>query len=197
MNKYTRAIDKLFENYGKDSDQYILLGCCHDDYDLGELGYFSVSSVLEKLEGFHEREADVLDPYPYGVDENDKAATDLNEAFEKDLKKFLNIMNRAFPSFFEENYEGTNVYWYRCYFATRDHKLFQVLTSDWDPKDRDWEEIIELDKLTEKKIDDESDKANLEKIYEHLNMIKCHLKELKSDHSRKKAVEKISKTCNL
>ena len=195
MNKYTKAIDEIFEKYGKKDDQYILLGCCHDDYDLGELIYFSAGDILEKLEYFHEAEQPVVDPYPYGADENDKAAMELNDQFEEDLKKFLIKMRTAFPYFFEPNYEHTNQYWYRCYFATRDHKLFQVMTSDWDPKDSEWEEIIELDNLSEAKIDDSADKDSIGKIEDHLEEIKGLLKTIKSDSAKEKIIEKIKKVC--
>ena len=195
MNKYTKAIDEIFEKYGKKEDQYILLGCCHNDYELGDLEYFTVYEILEKLENFHNAEQPVVDPYPYGADENDKEAISINDRFTKDLKKFLPKMHKAFPYFFEPNYEDTNQYWYRCYFATRDHKLFQVMTSGWDPKDEDWEEIIELDKISEAKIDDRADKDAIEKIEIHLEEIKSLLKGIKSDSSKEKIIKKIEKVC--
>lgn len=193
MNKYTKAIDEIFEKYGKEEDQYILLGCCHDDYDLGELDYFSVGAILEKLEYFHDAEQPLVDPYPYETGEKDKEAMSLNEQFTEDLKKLLPKLWEAFPYFFKQNYEGTNQYWYRCYFATRDHKLFQVLTSDWDPKDTEWEEVIELDKLSESKIDDAADKDYIKKIETDLEDIKSLLKSIKSDKEREKILKKIEK----
>ena len=195
MNKYTKAIDEIFEKYGKEEDQYILLGCCHEDYDLGELMYFSVDAILEKLEYFHDAEQPLVDPYPYEKGEDDKEAMALNDKFTEDLKKLLPVLRKAFPNFFEQNYEGTNQYWYRCYFATRDHKLFQVLTSEWDPKDTEWEEVIELDKLSEDKIDDDADKEYIEKIESHLDEIKAILKFIKSDKEKEKILKKIEKVC--
>lgn len=193
MNKYTKAIDEIFEKYGKEDDQYILLGCCHDDYDLGELDYFSVLSILEKPECFHNAEQPIVDPYPYEAGEEDKEAMLRNERFTKDLKNLLPKLREAFPYFFKQNYEGTNQYWYRCYFATRDHKLFQVLTSDWDPKDTEWDEVIELDKLSESKIDLAADKDYIEKIERDLEDIKSLLKSVKSDKEREKILKKIEK----
>lgn len=195
MNKYTKAIDEIFEKYGKEDDRFILLGCCHDDYDLGELIYFSAGDILEKLEYFHDAEQPVVDPYPYGAEEDDKAAMELNDQFTEDLKKFLIKMRTAFPYFFEPNYEGTNQYWYRCYFASRDHKLFQVMTAGWNPTDREWEEIIELDNLSEAKIDDSADKDSIEKIESHLDEIKYLLKTIKSDSAKEKIIKKIEKVC--
>lgn len=193
MNKYTKAIDKIFEKYGKEEDQYILLGCCHDDYDLGELRYFGVDEILEKLEYFHDAEQPLVDPYPYEEGDDDKEAIALNDKFTDDLRKFLPKLWKAFPHFFKENYEGTNQYWYRCYFATRDHKLFQVLTSNWDPKDTEWEEVIELDNLSEANINDSADKEYVEKIEDHLDSIKALLRDIKSDKEREKILKKIEK----
>ena len=189
MNKYTKAIDEIFEKYGKEEDQYILLGCCHEDYDLGELRYFGVDEILEKLEYFHDAGELMVDPYPYEEVEDNKAAMALNDKFTKDLKKLW----KAFPHFFEENYEGTNEYWYRCYFATRDHKLFQVLTSSWNAKDTEWEEVIELDNLSEANINDSADKEYVEKIEDHLDSIKALLRDIKSDKQREKILKKIEK----
>lgn len=193
MNKYTKAIDEIFEKYGKKEDQYILLGCCHDDYDLGELNYFTVGAILEKLEYFTDAEQPLVDPYPYDIGDADKEAIALNDKFTEDLKKLLPVLRKAFPHFFEPNYECTNQYWYRCYFATRDHKLFQVLTSDWDPKDTEWEEVIELDNLSEANINDSADKEYVEKIEDHLDSIKGLLRNIKSDKEREKILKKIEK----
>ena len=195
MNKYTKAIDEIFEKYGKEEDQYILLGCCRDDYELGEQSYFTVGAILEKLQYFHDAEQPLVDPYPYEAGEEDKEAMSLNDKFTEDLKKILPELHKAFPHFFELNYEGTNQYWYRCYLATRDHKLFQVLTSDWDPKDTEWEEIIELDKLSEVKIGNSADKNYVENIEEHLDDIKALLKAIKSDKVKEKIIKKIEKVC--
>ena len=190
MNKYTEAIDAIFNKYGKPEDEYILLGCCHTDYDLGELDYFGTSSVLEKLEGFNDSESTVVDPYPYGNDE-DKEAMKLNEEFEAELNKFLPMMYNSFPKFFKSDYEGTNEYWYRCYFVTRDHKLFQMMTSSWDPEDGDREQEIDLDKLSDEKVNDDADNANLEEIAEHVRIIKLLVKGLKTEKGREKAKKKI------
>lgn len=190
MNKYTEAIDAIFNKYGKPEDKYILLGCCHTDYDLGELDYFGVMSVMEKLEYFHDNERPVVDPYPYGNDE-DEEAMKLNEYFEAELKKLLPMMYNSFPKFFKPDYEGTNEYWYRCYFATRDHKLFQMMTSNWDPEDREREQEIDLDKLSDDKVNDDADNANLEEIDERVRMIKLLVKGLKTEKGREKAKKKI------
>lgn len=195
MNKYTKAIDEIFEKYGKEEDQYILLGCCHEDYDLGELLYFSVDAILEKLEYFHDAGELMVDPYPYEECEDRKEAMALNDKFSEDLKKLLPVLRKAFPHFFEPNYEGTNQYWYRCYMVTRDHKMFQVLTSSWDAKDTEWEEVIELDKLSEDKIDNYADREYIEKIEEHLDEIKALLKDIKSDKEKEKILKKIEKVC--
>lgn len=190
MNKYTEAIDAIFKKYGKEDDKYILLGCCHTDYELGELDYFGAISVMEKLECFHDFERPVVDPYPYENDE-DKEANKLNEEFEVELKKFLPMMYNSFPKFFKADYEGTNQYWYRCYFATRDHKLFQMMTSNWDPEDEDREQEIDLDKLSDAKVKANADDVNLEEIAEHVRMIKLLVKGLKTDKGHEKAKKKI------
>lgn len=193
MNKYTKAIDEIFEKYGKEEDQYILLGCCHEDYNLGELRYFGVDEILEKLEYFHDAGELMVDPYPYEEVEDNKAAMALNDKFTKDLKKLLPVLRKAFPHFFEPNYEGTNQYWYRCYMVTRDHKLFQVLTSSWNAKDSEWEEVIELDNLSEANINDSADKEYVERIEDHLDSIKALLRDIKSDKQREKILKKIEK----
>lgn len=195
MNKYTKAIDEIFEKYGKEEDQYILLGCCHEDYDLGELAYFSVGHIMEKLEYFHDAGELMVDPYPYEEGEDRKEAMALNDKFTEDLKKLLPMLRKAFPYFLKANYEGTNQYWYRCYMVTRDHKMFQVLTSSWDAKDTEWEEVIELDKLSEDKIDNDADREYIEKIEEHLDEIKALLKDIKSDKEKEKIIKKIEKVC--
>ena len=79
--------------------------------------------------------------------------------------------------------------------VTRDHKMFQVLTSSWDAKDTEWEEVIELDKLSEDKIDNDADREYIEKIEEHLDEIKALLKDIKSDKEKEKIIKKIEKVC--
>ena len=115
----------------------------------------------------------------------------LNEYFEAELKKFLPMMYNSFPKFFKQDYEGTNEYWYRCYFATRDHKLFQMMTSNWDPEDEEREQEIDLDKMSDDKVNDDADNVNLEEIAEHVRMIKLLVKGLKTEKGRDKAKKKI------
>ena len=67
------------------------------------------------------------------------------------------------------------------------------MTSRWDPKDTEWEEVIELDNLSEASINDKADKEYVEKIEEHLDSIKALLRDIKSDKEREKILKKIEK----
>lgn len=183
MNKYTNMIDSLFSKYGKPSDKYIFLGACKqgdEDGGMDEYSYMWFSDLYEKMENFnHYENRDVLDPYPYGHDNTDE---DLQiwEDFKKDFEPFRKEIESSFPDFMKEEYDQTNCYWYRCYFATRDHNLFQVTTSSWDPIDNPPTHVIDLDKLTDEDVADKADAENLAAIKAHLNDVKHLLKELKT-----------------
>ena len=183
MNKYTNMIDSLFSKYGKPTDKYIFLGACKqgdEDGGMDEWSYMWFDEVYEKMENFnHYENRDVLDPYPYGHDDKDE---DLQiwEDFKKDFEAFRKEIDSSFPDFMKEDYDSTNCYWYRCYFATRDHNLFQVVTSSWDPMDRPADHVIDLDKFTDQDVADKADAENLTAIKAHLNDVKHLLKELKT-----------------
>ena len=196
-NRFTTKIDELFQKYGKDTDKYIFLGCCHqgdEDGGHGEYDYFYVAALMEKLENFDEDKG-VLDPYPYDNDK-DAAAMAKNDSFTEEFTVFHDELRSAFPNFFKPDYEGTNCYWNRCYFATRDHELFQVTTSDWDPKDNPPENVINLDDMSDDAVDMNTDKEILDSIAENLHLVKLNLKNLKTDKGRLEAYEKIKETAD-
>ena len=198
-NRFTTKIDELFPKYGKDTDKYIFLGCCYkgdDDGGCSEYNYFYITDLMEKLENFDDDKG-VLDPYPYDNDK-DVAAMARYKSFEEEFKAFHDELRSAFPNFFKPDYEGTNCYWNRCYFATRDHKLFQVTTSErnWDPKDHPPEKIINLDNMSDDAVDMNTDKEILDSIAESLHLVKLNLKNLKTDKGRIKAYETIKKTAD-
>lgn len=183
MNKYTNMIDSLFSKYGKPSDKYIFLGACKqgdEDGGMDERSYMGFDEVYEKMENINQYEdRHILDPYPYG---HDDTYEDLQiwEDFKSDFQAFRKELDSSFPDFMKEDYDGTNCYWYRCYFATRDHKLFQVTTSSWKPTDNPPSHEIDLDKLTDQDVADKADAENLTAIKAHLNDVKHLLKELKT-----------------
>lgn len=196
-NQFTTMIDEIFETYGKKTDKYIFLGYCHqgnEDGGFDEYDRISISDSLEMLEEF-DPDKGVLDPYDGGND-SDKLVTDVYESFKTAFKNLHTKLVSSFPKFFEPDYEGTNCYWNRCYFATRDHKLFQVTTSDWDPKDNPPENIINLDNMSDEAVDMNTDKEILDSIAESLHLVKLNLKNLKTDKGRLKAYETIKKTAD-
>lgn len=193
-NRFTTKIDEIFQKYGKDTDKYIFLGCCHqgdDDGGCGEYDYFYITDLMEKLENFDEDKG-VIDPYPYDND-NDESAMARYKSFKEEFKVFHDELRSAFPNFFKPDYEGTNCCWDRCYFATRDHKLFQVTTSDWDPKDNSWEMVTKLDELDDTSVDENADKDNLAEIADHVRSIKNRLKELKTPKGQGDALQMITR----
>lgn len=200
MNKYTNMIDSLFSKYGKTSDKYIFLGACKqgdEDGGMGEYSYMWFSDVYEKLENFNSYEdRHVLDPYPYGHDSKEEDL-EIWEEFKKDFKAFRMELDTSFPKFMKEDYDRTNCYWYRCYFVTRDHKLFQVLTSSWNPTDNSPENVIELNKFTDEDVADKADAQNLEDIKAHLDVINHLLKELKTKQGINKAFAMICKVAGV
>lgn len=160
---------------------------------MDEWSYMWLDEVYEKMENFRDHGyCQVLDPYPYDHDDK-KAYLKIWEDFKKDFKAFRKELERSFPSFMKEDYEKTNCYWYRCYFATRDHKLFQVVTQLWDPTANPPEKVIDLDKLSDEEVADQADAQNLAAIKDNLNDVKYLLKKLKTKNGVNKAYAMIRK----
>lgn len=199
MNECTNLIDSIFSKYGDPYDKYIYLGSCKkgdEDGGIDEWSYMWFADVYEMMENFrHHGYCEVLDPYPYDHDDK-KAYLKIWEDFKRDFKAFRKELERSFPTFMKEDYDQTNCYWYRCYFATRDHKLFQVLTSTWNPTDNPPQKVIDLDKLSDEDVADQADAENLEAIKAHLKDIKLLLKGLKTKNGVNKGLAMVRKVAD-
>ena len=195
-NKFVAAVEDLFAKYGKDDDRYILLGCCKQGDEDGGMDtddYFSAGAVLEQLENF-KPEMHVLDPWP-SEDQEDKekfkAGKKRYEEFKKDFAALQALFMSSFPDFFKPDYEGTNCYWYRCYFVNRFYQMFQVCTSDWDPNDQEWEFNINLIKLTDDSVNEEADKQDIAEIETNIRNITNLLRNLRTEHGMATASGKL------
>lgn len=121
-NKFTEAIDRAFRVLGTQDTKFLILGQFFRDYD-GVWGCFQLLDAQEAAGEFNDDKEDNCCPIDSAFIDDDE----YKEA-KKTFDELVQMIKRSYPEKLEPNYEGTNEYWRRYYFITRDYELKSACT---------------------------------------------------------------------
>lgn len=183
-NKFTKAIDEFFSRWmTKDAKMIPLYNCHSGDEDGGTRDY--TWTEWWETDEMWEIAAAELDPSKYD---------DHSEECQNDWEALIEDLWHTFSNALEADFEGTNCYWRRYYYITKDHKVKATVNNRVSGLTADCldELILDLDTYSEHAAEMASDNDKLESIDKHLTSIDYLLDDIKHDETKVKICEKLT-----
>ena len=191
QNKFTRLIDKIFEEYSiAGTEKYIPLAYFHEGDEDGGCDEYDYTSYRDVFDRFSDQDEGHNDDTLYIgtlVSSEDVGGYNCPGPFRKLWDELSDMIWNSFSRQLNENrFEGTNCYWYNYLFIGKDYKIYSCVESNFeDIKDDD--PILDLSELSEEDADNAEDKETLEFIKDACNEIQAQFKKLKNPDFKDKA----------
>ena len=180
-NKFTEAIDRAFEVLGSKDSKILILGHCYRDHD-GEWNH--VGEIFDAEEDAAEFNVYDYDCCPL---ETPDYETDGCKAAMKAFDDLVQMIHRSYPDKIKADYEGTNEYWTRYYFITRDYQLKSACTMEHN-LDREMNRdqlIMDFSAIPADQADSAEEKEAIKQIKDHFNSIIDLIDRVKTEVGRK------------
>lgn len=188
-NKFTEAIDKAFEVLGTKDSKILILGHCYRDHE-GEWDH--VGDMLDAEEDASEFNESDWNCCPVNVPDY---GTDVYNAMDKAFDNLVQMIYKSYPDKFKSDYEGTNEYWTRYYFITRDYELKSACTMTYDlgeEMNRD-QLIMDFTTISPDAADSAEEKEAIKQIKDHVKDIEHLVKRVKTEAGKKIISDEIAK----
>ena len=185
-NKFTKAVDAFFKRWMEDDAKIIPLFNCHSGDEDGGTDDYEWTDWWETEKMW---EVD-------GAELNDNYFAD-EDACHNDWDKLTDVFYSSFHNALESNFSGTNCYWHRYYYITRDYQIKATVERSIRDISADGlnELVLDFGAYSEKNAEMVSDNDKLESIDVNVNAIERLIDELEHDESKAKACQKIVETC--
>ena len=189
MNRFTKAIDEFFKRWMTNEATMIPLFNCHSGDEDGRCDDFTWTDWWETEDMWETDEAE-LDASRYD---------DHTEECRKDWEALTDDLWKSFSNALEANFNGTNCYWRRFYYITKDHKVKATVDRRVHELTADCldELILDLDTYSEHAAEMASDDDKLESIDEHLTYINHLIGDINHDETKNKVCEMLTNTIKL
>lgn len=183
-NKFTKAVDAFFKRWMKDDAEIIPLFKCHSGDEDGRTDEYEWADWWETKDMWEVDGAELNDNY----DEN-------KDDCHNDWDKLTDLLYKSFHNALKSNFSGTNCYWRRYYYITRDYQVrATVERSIRDVSAYGLDELVlDFGAYSEKSAEMVSDNDKLESIDVNINAIERLIDELEHDESKEKACQKLMK----
>ena len=183
-NKFTKAVDAFFKRWMEDDAKIIPLFNCHSGDEDGGTDDYEWTDWWETEEMWEVDGAELNDNY-----------FDDKDACHNDWDKLTDLFYSSFHNALESNFSGTNCYWHRYYYITRDYQIKATVERSICDVSADGlnELVLDFGAYSEKNAEMVSDNDKLESIDVNVNAIERLIGELEHDESKAKACQKLLK----
>lgn len=182
-NKFTKAVDAFFKRWMRDDAKIIPLFNCHSGDEDGGTDDYTWTDWWETEDMWEVDGAELNDNYDNG-----------EEDCRNDWDKLTDLLYESFHTALESNYSGTNCYWRRYYYITRDYQVKASVERSMCDVSADGlnELVLDFGTYSEKAAEMASDNDKLESIDDHVNDINYLVDKLQHDESKAKVCEMLN-----